>query len=109
MQSWKRIITIKSIAAAAACYLCIELISEYLHWIREMITVSYLLDIMNTVIYVVLCLMMLAKLVSVLTDRTLSGKKKVLQIFCIILVFAIIEYTPDIITRNFISAEIVLS
>ena len=109
INGWKRIITIRSIVGVAVGYLCIELISEYLHWIQRLITVPYLLDIMNVVVYIVLCLMMFTNLLFVLTDRTISGKKKVLQVFCIIIVFVVTAYIPDIITRYFISAEIVLS
>lgn len=98
----------KTFLILSFCYFVINLFSEYLHWIRKLLTFPYILDMAAAVIMLIVFLLAILIFIRILMDNRVRVAKKIIIFLILICVLAFLIYVPAVISQNFISDGVIL-
>ena len=104
----KRAANFKVFLILALCYFVIYMYSEYLDWIKRLLTFPYILDLINTVVMLIVFLVAILIFIRTLMDKRVHVVRKIVIILILFCVLVFLIYVPAAISRNFISDGVIL-
>lgn len=104
----KRVANFKVFLILSFCYFAIYMYSEYLDWIKRMLTFPYILDLINTVVMLIVFLLAILIFIRTLMDKRIHVVRKIIISLILICILAFLIYVPAAISRNFISDGVIL-